>query len=114
MNERATHTPGPWIARRRKVGKFTFGLQVFVEDRSYTNKSGNSIAIAVPHGSNADANARLIAAGPDLLEALELVLPWACKAVADHANQTIGRRALDTAYSAINTATGEESSGNPG
>ncbi len=71
-----THTPGPWIARRRKVGKFTFGLQVFVEDRSYTNKSGNSIAIAVPHGSNADANARLIATSPVLLDILQNLMEY--------------------------------------
>ena len=44
----------------------------------------------------------------ELLEALELILPWACKAIADHYNQKIGQRALDKAYSAIAKATGEE------
>ena len=47
----------------------------------------------------------LIAAAPDLLEALELVMPWASKAVADHYNQKAGERALDVAHAAIEKAT---------
>ena len=37
----------------------------------------------------------------DLLAALETVMPWASKAVADHYNQKQGKRALDIARAAI-------------
>ena len=45
--------------------------------------------------------AAIVKAAPDLLEALELVMPWAAKAVADHYNQKVGQRALDAAHAAI-------------
>ncbi len=59
-----THTPGPWIATGFK--------NTIVND-----SNGNTLALRPSHdGSvgNAIANARLIAAAPDLLEACELLL----------------------------------------
>ena len=45
--------------------------------------------------------AAMVKAAPDLLAALETVMPWASKAVADHYNQKQGKRALDIARAAI-------------
>ncbi len=59
-----THTPGPWIATGFK--------NTIVND-----SNGNTLALHPSHdGSvgNAIANARLIAAAPDLLAACELLL----------------------------------------
>lgn len=56
MNE---HTPGPWTIEPRKCG---FGYWV-----DATNKA----ICEIMHDENADADARLISAAPELLEALQ-------------------------------------------
>ena len=53
------YTPGPWEAR---------GLSVFLP-----NETALAVATCVPHRPEAQANARLIAAAPELLEALQAV-----------------------------------------
>ena len=53
------HTPGPWAAR---------GLTVFPG-----KETALSVAVVTQHRREAGANARLIAAAPDMLEALQLV-----------------------------------------
>jgi len=52
------HTPGPWV-----------GKTPFISD-----SSGKTIATVEPFAAAEHANARLIAAAPDLLEALEELL----------------------------------------
>ncbi len=62
-----THTPGPWQACKNGIveGKSALVADVFaVEARSYDDET---------EGSEARANAALIAASPDLLEALEIL-----------------------------------------
>lgn len=61
------HTPGPWSVRYDFV----------VQAQSFSD--GRLVPVAQPYGVNTDgtdlfANARLIAAAPDLLEALEASL----------------------------------------
>lgn len=59
----AQHTPGPW-----KV--VTFGMVV---------ESADGVRVCETHATDREANARLIAAAPELLEALESVtrcLQW--------------------------------------
>ncbi|WP_103035272.1 hypothetical protein [Castellaniella caeni] len=63
------HTPGPWGVR------FDFVVQAKSFD------SGRLVPVAQPYGVNSDgtdlfANARLIAAAPDLLEALKMALEY--------------------------------------
>lgn len=58
------HTPGPWRVR----GK-TFNLQIAIVGPS--GELSDSIAYAWGQNDEAEANARLIAAAPELLEALE-------------------------------------------
>ena len=57
------HTPGPWVVR-------TTGLSSYVEARE------GDISIAECHDDCSEANARLIAAAPEMLEALKDVLAW--------------------------------------
>ena len=60
----STHTPGPWNIRRGKHGTDVLG---------YDPKRGD-IAVATIDRHDTEANARLIAAAPALLEALEDML----------------------------------------
>lgn len=60
------HTPGPWFMTGELLGY-----------RSRINSTPQNLGWDLAHvcnGPEADANARLIAAAPDLLEALEFVI----------------------------------------
>ena len=59
----SNHTRGPWMFRSQANG----GLDFFGED-------GNRVILQNARLINQDANARLIAASPDLLEALSLLV----------------------------------------
>jgi hypothetical protein len=73
------HTPGPWIADSAGYGGWRFdggyngvirtldGFHVFAGPSSFLALRGRDAA-------EADANARLIAAAPELLEALQYVM----------------------------------------
>ena len=62
----ATHTPGPWTAEDWRWGtNFSSVWAVFANG---TDGCMDKMPCEC-HGSNAEANARLIAAAPDLLEA---------------------------------------------
>lgn len=70
----AAHTPGPWIVSHAGSGK----NGVFVIDEVYVTVDGVDMAIAADiidpaTGEPSEANARLIAAAPHLLDALELI-----------------------------------------
>lgn len=64
------HTPGPWIWADGYCGLFGAGPNN--EVLSYAAYEGMWLS----HGAKRDANARLIAAAPDLLKAAKLVLAW--------------------------------------
>jgi hypothetical protein len=74
---KAEHTPGPW--RREKYRDSENYSLTIVADNPYGDKWG-TWAVAHAHGWGGDdhhqseANARLIAAAPDLLEALLVAL----------------------------------------
>jgi hypothetical protein len=91
------HTPGPWkIGTPPPNGEQTIGTQ-----------SGMMVAVAVT-GVNFEqqtiANAKLIAAAPDLLEALQSIV-----ASAEDGCSAINTRFLITAKAAIAKATGKTS-----
>lgn len=66
---KASHTPGPWqvVTPARPMDGFT---------RAVTDRVGAALAWVLPHGAGGadEANARLIAAAPELLAALEATL----------------------------------------
>lgn len=63
-----THTPGPWQIGGELISKEGSNLEI----ASVWSKSANRRFS--PSQSEADANARLIAAAPELLEALQTLL----------------------------------------
>ena len=70
------HTPGPWISDGETIDLFDFEL----ENRRFWISADGMVIGYVDGFGNKDneerkANARLIAAAPDLLEALQLAMP---------------------------------------
>lgn len=61
------HTPGPWTTQHPQGTFETFIWQA----------EPHSVLLASAHGLNREANARLIAAAPELLEAVYQLVQWA-------------------------------------
>ena len=77
--ETAKHTPGPWEARDYKTREG----DIWVDCNAFANKGrgrclGGTVATILKCGSgnHLKANARLIAAAPELLEASKKLLHW--------------------------------------
>jgi hypothetical protein len=66
----AQHTPGPWIVRQNRDCSLDF-----------FGESGRMAFLCNARLTNQDANARLIAAAPEMLEALKDAYPY----IADNA-----------------------------
>ena len=64
------HTPGPWIVKQVPQDRYVTDLHVARQDNE-----GSYVAIIdkVFNSQSATANARLIAAAPEMLEALEKI-----------------------------------------
>tara|TARA_R110000787_G_scaffold209159_1_gene319202 strand:- start:125 stop:427 length:303 start_codon:yes stop_codon:yes gene_type:complete len=65
MSEKQTHTPGPWSIEDDTPGETT-GLRFAINSKDYI------IARTTDGWKEAEANARLIAAAPELLEQCKL------------------------------------------
>lgn len=76
----AAHTAGPWEARKSHYSDHL--STVFGADGSYVAVTDNSKA-PVGDPEKYEANTRLIAAAPDLLEQLTLALPYVESALED-------------------------------
>lgn len=91
------HTPGPWAVRYDYV----------VQAPSFDD--GRLVPVAQPYGVNSDgtdlfANARLISAAPELLDAAKNFVEWfKCGRIGDRPEAE-----LDAARAAIAKATGEQ------
>ena len=66
----SAHTPGPWVRNATHEGGGGFGA-IRVESEHEHGEVNDGWAIAEVIGSDAEANARLIAAAPELLAACE-------------------------------------------
>lgn len=90
------HTPGPWVATNRP----TFSGHDFWTVHSLQSRD-DVVYVTLRCNDQLEANARLIAAAPELLEALEGCLT--CEF------PVIDRDAVSKALAAIAKATGKES-----
>lgn len=86
------HTPGPW-------GVWNYGNLIITD-----NKHARWLAIIQPDFCGAEANATLIAAAPELLEALKAI----CDAVDGKLTREEEMAVPDKARAAIAKATGQE------
>jgi len=111
------HTPGPWeVAHYDGEEWYGCDVSVFARISSVNHRSvariyGDGVLAHNPNNAERDANARLIAAAPEMLEALEKAVPWLGKMIADggHLNSVLPRAceiALDQAEAAISKARG--------
>ena len=66
---KTSHTPGPWA-----IGRSTKHGEVRIEDPSYSMP--RTIAYVEGDSGNLEANARLISAAPDLLDAATSLMAW--------------------------------------
>ena len=92
------HTPGQW-----KTWPSIHNGQTYIVKGDYTSKDNGCIAHA-----DTEANARLIAAAPDLLEALQVFLNWSDSVYYGEDTSRELVKAKDKARAAIAKATGEQ------
>lgn len=88
----AQHTPGPWVA------KYSVHFKRF----QIVDVMGEVCASVSIYGANPDANARLVAAAPELFEALQLLLD-----ARDEGDVASWSSVWDAAEAAIAKARGE-------
>jgi len=102
----AKHTPGPWFADEPHSGdadRAVYSLTAVNKSRHYVARVYGGGPLA-PRDPEMDANARLIAAAPDMLRALErLVWLNTSQGVSDYDYDT----AMENANAAIARAHGE-------
>ena len=88
------HTPGPWMSAASKNHPDFYSI----EKRDGDGRLADDICfLTLKKGEEGMANARLIAAAPDLLEALELLLhdrtPWTVQCAKEAIAKATGEQA---------------------
>lgn len=106
-----TYTRGPWKCNRRAPFGEDYNTDKMRSTLAIDSANWASLAqvvVMVNESPSAEgvANAHLIAAAPDLYEALNLILPLA-KGYVAHNNVGSNRRYIKAAEEAINRAQGE-------
>ena len=103
-NENAQHTPGPWSINSGELRASIEAVNPNFKSPGLTPmESKTRIVASVPFGAcggRHEADARLIASAPELLEALEML-------VFIFANENVGRDWINQARAAIAKAKGE-------
>lgn len=93
------HTPGPWTVSDN-------------HGKRYIEPVGDNEPVAMicrGHADSYSANAHLIAAAPELLEALEIMIVGACAVGVPHAGERkVLQDAVDHARATINKARGAQ------
>ena len=73
------HTPGPWETGNGSPGEYGSGYAICSKSRIVARVLGFGYPLGLGRSPQSDANARLIAAAPDLLEALLRVSHVPCE-----------------------------------
>lgn len=109
-----SHTPKPWKFSKMLLGSSKDRRSGFVVNRDHEPDEGFATRICdmrcTPEKpfTECEANARLIAAAPDLLEALQAISKWMSDAMLDIQQRGLpSREAYEIARAAIAKAKGE-------
>lgn len=108
MNANSKHTPGPWKATRRYPNAFqVFADNVHICEIDHWGVRQTDLTSDLKPEGEPEANARLIAAAPELLEGCKAMLP-----LVDGLWRQLGEseecaRAVESARAAITKAMGE-------
>ena len=105
MGEKQGHTPGPWHVCDADIAVNPF---IVVDDANM------SVADCACFSTRREANARLIAAAPDLLEALRQVMGWIDGWDPNFIHDADWPETAHHIRAAISRATGEDSPANEG
>lgn len=100
---RATkHTPGPWV--------YIGNGDIVARSEKYCGGEKDIASVFLTRNDEDEANARLIAAAPDLLEALQFITQDVCERfdMNDPSTNLGMRMAVKEARAAIAKATGEQ------
>lgn len=94
-----THTPGPWTLERNRATS----LSVYGSDKVFVGEVYNEIDEPL---QTEEANARLIAAAPELLEALKLAQSWMITEPNNDEDDTEHTRVVELVHETIAKAEG--------
>ncbi len=75
----ASHTPGPWINADAQKFHVSYEGIPLGHAEFEISAGGSIVALGMKYGKHAEANARLIAAAPELLEALKRIVCSDCR-----------------------------------
>jgi hypothetical protein len=95
------HTPGPWQLARFNANRATVEVETVARGDELPDQ-GYFIALVGSYAAEPGPDARLIAAAPDLLAALEYILDWS-----PDGSKWSGETARDMGRAAIAKARGE-------
>jgi hypothetical protein len=87
------HTPGPWFYEA-----ISYEINIFSDDKQWPIATIKRSALSPNLDDRAKSNAKLIAAAPDMLEALEAFIAW-CDAEHDCKDTTFMDRVAMAAFS---------------
>lgn len=110
MMEKTKYTPGPWVVGQPNKGPVAGTVPVHTADYMDSYRSGQLVCSVYGTAAFSDANARLVAAAPDLLAALSRLLDRAAHQLDTSATHD-GLENIDAvvaALAAIAKATGGE------
>ncbi len=99
------HTPGPWVVGEPNKGPVAGTVPVHTADYMESYRAGQLVCSVYGTAAFSDANARLIAAAPDLLDALQKLVGYLDGTVGDY---HLENYALPAARSAVAKAIGGE------
>lgn len=107
-----TYTPGPWRFRKDDMGDYLHVEAKHPSTAGLPNATGYIVlATPAPHGnarrSEREANARLIGAAPDLLEAMQEMIAEARERNRSAGETVFNPAALEAGLAAVAKATGQ-------
>ncbi len=108
MNKDTKHTQGPWSVKWEKGFPIQIMGSVTTRDANYNPVTRAKTTFIFPTSIEASANARLMAAAPEMLEALKATADWRKSPNNGRESDKLRIKSYDLMAKAIAKATSEE------